>query len=135
MTKTSINPETLKHYRKQSNLSQANLAEVSRVSKKTIARIETGQSSANSNTVKRLADTLGVTPGDLFNGPGSDEKKMRHSRYGFRTLKATINENTSLAFQMVERCYGISDSKPGCSGAPFCRAPSGRQSCLAPPET
>ena len=106
MTIESINPKTLKQYRKSTSLSQQGLADVSKVSKKTIARIESGKSSANSNSVSRLATALGVRPEDLSGQSGTGEREKRLSE--FRTLSAPIHQNTWLALQMVEKHYGIS---------------------------
>ena len=102
----SINPKALKQYREHAGLSQKGLAEVSKVSKKTIARIESGRSSAHGNTVTRLADAFGVRPQDLSGQSGPDERERRLSEY--RTLSAPIHLNTGIALQMVERHYGIS---------------------------
>ncbi len=84
---------------------------MSGVSKKTIARIEGGKSSANTVIVKRLAEALDVRPKDLSGQSGlseEDETKEKMRRTGFRALKTPIRENTDLAFQMVEKRYGIS---------------------------
>ena len=105
MTRERINPETLKQNRNRAGLSQQGLADVSGVSKKTIARIEAGKSSANTNTVRRLAEALDAKPEELSGQSGLDEREKRLS--GFRTLKAPIHDNTELAFQMVEKHYGI----------------------------
>lgn len=110
MTKTKLDPETLRAYRHRANLSQEGLAQISRVSKKTIARIETGKSSANTTTVRRLAEALNVTPGQLAENPRDVEKDAQLMRYfGFSTRKITIGDYTNLALQMVERHYGISE--------------------------
>ena len=111
MTIENINPETLKQNRNQAGLSQQGLADESGVSKKTIARIEAGKSSANSNTVTRLAKALGIRPEDLFGQPDlarSEETKRNKRLYGFSPLRTHIQQNTRLAFEMVEKHYGIS---------------------------
>ncbi len=110
MPKTKINPETLKRFRERANLSQEGLAQKSGVSKKTIARIETGRSSANTNTVRRVAEALGVTPRQLAENPQDAEKDAELMRYfGFSTRKITFGDHTNLASQMVESHYGISE--------------------------
>lgn len=106
MTISSINPETLKQCRKRGGLSQEGLAKVSKVSKKTIARIEAGRPSANSTSIKRLSDALRVTPEKLSGQSGPDERDKRN--LGYCTLRTSIDGNAGLAFQMVEKCYGIS---------------------------
>ncbi len=111
MAKANIIPEMLKKYRKSTSLSQQSLADVSGVSKKTIARIETGKSSANTNTAKRLAKALEVQPEMLSRQPDhvdENESKRTMRLFGYRARKALVQENTELAFQMVEKCYGIS---------------------------
>ncbi|MCY4459384.1 MAG: helix-turn-helix transcriptional regulator [Albidovulum sp.] len=106
MTIASINPEILKQHRERASLSQQGLADVSKVSKRTIARIEAGKSSANTNSIARLASALGVRPEDLSAQHGSGDRENR--LLGFRTIKAPIQETAGLAFQVVEKRYGIS---------------------------
>lgn len=106
MAKHKINPETLKDFRTRAGLSQQGLAKVSRVSKKTIARIESGASSVNTNTLTRLEKALNIKPGQLSNPKGIEEHLL-----GYRTEKLTLPENLLLALDMVERCYGISPDR------------------------
>ncbi|MDE0303569.1 MAG: helix-turn-helix transcriptional regulator [Albidovulum sp.] len=106
MTKPSIDPETLKRYRKRFGYSQQRLAYESKVSKRTIARIEAGKSSANSNTVDRISKALDLRPEVLAGRPGSGEREKPSP--GFRVIKAPVPENAELAFQMVDKLYGIS---------------------------
>ena len=107
MAKHKINPETLKDFRTRAGLSQQGLAEFSRVSKKTIARIESGTSSVNTNTLTRLAKALNIKPEKLSNPSGFEENLL----FGYRTEKLTLPENLLLALDMVERCYGISPDR------------------------
>lgn len=104
MAKHKINPETLKDFRTKAGLSQQGLAEFSRVSKKTIARIESGTSSVNTNTLTRLAKALNIKPEQLSNPTGMEENLL----LGYRTVKLTLPENLLLALDMVEKYYGIS---------------------------
>ncbi|MCY4259817.1 MAG: helix-turn-helix transcriptional regulator [Rhodobacteraceae bacterium] len=112
MAKEVINPEILKSLRRQANLSQTKLAEVARVGKATIARIEGGKGSANTTTVTRLADALGVSPTDMADGPArtadSFDRERECRRLGYRRLKTIVRETTALSFRMVEKRYGIS---------------------------
>lgn len=104
-----IRPDTLKLLRSRATMSQDDLADASRVSKKTIARIETGKSQPNAITVQRLATALKVKPEDLAKDPAErsdDESVLRDA--GLRPLKTWIDGETALAFQMVENVYGIS---------------------------
>ena len=109
MAKETISSQTLKVLRKQAKLSQQKLADISRVSKPTIARIEGGKSFANTTTINRLATALGVKPEDLSNNPkdmDSPEKKLRVM--GYEILKRAVQENTVISFHMVEQRYGFS---------------------------
>ncbi len=113
MTRANISSELLKQFRIRANLSQQALANVSGVSKKTIARVEAGKSSANTSTVTRLANALDVQPKDLSGQSDlveKDELRRKMRRAGYRLLKAMISENTEVAFQMVEKTYGISSA-------------------------
>lgn len=104
-----IMPETLKRLRSRVPMSQDDLAEASGVSKKTIARIETGKSVPNSITVQRLATALKVTPEDLGRRPEeTSDSDRRFEEVGLRPLKTYVDGETALAFQMVEDVYGIS---------------------------
>ena len=106
----SINPETLKMYRAQAGLSQQGLADVSKISKKTIARIEGGKASANNRTVKELANALGVIPEELAKpfDPSANQEKDLLKFHGYRKVRLSLQGDTLLALQMVEKCYGIS---------------------------
>ena len=106
MAKHKINPKTLKDFRTKSGLSQEKLAEISGISKKTIARIEGGKSSANTNTLTKLAKTLNISPENLSNPSDFKESLL----LGYQTVKLTLPENLLLALNMVEKCYGISSS-------------------------
>lgn len=104
-----IVPETLKRLRTRVPMSQEDLHEASGVSKKTIARIETGRSAPNSITVQRLATALKVRPEDLGRGPEeTSDSDRRFEEVGLRPLKTYVDGETALAFQMVEHVYGIS---------------------------
>ena len=111
MPTKSIHHETLKMLRtEKARLSQQGLADVSGVSKKTIARIEKNKSSANSTTAKRLAKALGVTPEELAKpfDPSANQEKDLLKFHGYRKVRLSLQGNTLLALQMVEKCYGIS---------------------------
>ena len=56
----------LAHERQARGLTQEQLAEASGVHRVTIARIETGEVSPKAETLKRLADALGVLVDDLM---------------------------------------------------------------------
>lgn len=62
----------LKRAREAKFLSQQELANLSGISRATIARIETGDS-ARGSTVRKLAGVLGVEPAELVGGPSSEQ--------------------------------------------------------------
>jgi len=110
MAKETINSQTLKVLRKQAKLSQQKLADISRVSKPTIARIEGGKPFANTTTIKRLATALGVKPEDLSDNPKKDmDSREKEPRVmGYTILKGLVQENTVISFHMVKQRYGFS---------------------------
>ena len=55
----------LKTHRLNAGMTQAFLAEKSGIDRTIIARIETGQHKGNVDTLRRLADSLGVTIDEL----------------------------------------------------------------------
>lgn len=93
----------------QTDLSRATDG-LERVSVSTIKRIESakGDYDANARTIKNLAEVLKVQLEDLAKEPQAQddsEKRLRES--GYRPLKAVVDGETALAFQMVEHLYGI----------------------------
>ncbi len=107
MAKHKINPETLKTLRTKAKLSQQGLADVSGVSKKTIARIETctGKSSANTTTITRLAQAFNIRPEQLSKSAESSD--FLEFNMGYRKVKLVLPGNMLLALQMVEKYYDI----------------------------
>lgn len=106
----TILPNALKYYRERYPMSQDALANASGVSKKTIARLETGKtSSPNANTAQKLASALKIRPEELAREPreGEGERERIMRKYGYRSIKGHIDGETALAFQMVELQYGI----------------------------
>lgn len=104
----NINPQTLRAIRDKRGLSQQALADMSRVSKKTISRIESGAGDPNrvrNNTIQRLASTLDVKPGDLGRAP-SDHSDRESA--GYQQVKSYISDDATLAYQQVNDRYGIS---------------------------
>lgn len=63
-------PERLKYLRIQRELTQADLAKVSKVSQSTIAQIESGRKDPSINTLKQIAKALDIEIAILF---ASDE--------------------------------------------------------------
>ena len=103
----NVDPKAVKLLRRKYGLSQQALAELSRVSKKTIARIEGGKTSANNTTVSRLAEAFKVSDQELAKSSGQFNDL---NSLGWRKFRPSylLHENASLAMQMVEKCYGIS---------------------------
>jgi transcriptional regulator with XRE-family HTH domain len=113
-----INSETLKALRGRLNLTQEGLAEQSKVSQKTIWKIENGESPGNSNTTNLLASFFKITPEELA-GPFSEIKSRiagndrdeYESLLGYRRLNELVSGDTLLSFEIVELLYGISRSQ------------------------
>lgn len=59
--------ERLKLYRQQKGLSQAELAEKSQVNNKSLSRYELGSSIPPADTLKNIADALGISSDALLN--------------------------------------------------------------------
>ena len=98
----------LKQLRKSFPMSQEALSEISGVSKKTIGRFERGKTSPNPKTIERIAKALNVKPSQLLEAPGRQEDAdSRLRRMGYRPLRTYLDDETALAFQMVEHVYGI----------------------------
>jgi transcriptional regulator with XRE-family HTH domain len=101
-----ITSQTLKRLRTGATMSQDDLAEASGVSKKTIARIETGKHAPHPTTIQRLAMALKVRVDDLTREP-TEKEDGDFLEAGLRPLKTWIDGETALSFQMVEDVYGI----------------------------
>jgi len=106
----TINGETLRRYRESKNLSQAELADRSGVSKKSISRIELGETARpNQATRDRLAKALEVDVSDLAKQAGEREaieRKLKKS--GYRKLSIFIDGETAVAYEMVRHSYDVS---------------------------
>ena len=59
---------TIQELRKRRGLTQGQLAEVLGISRVTIARYETGERTPSLHTIRKLADILQVTPGEVVDG-------------------------------------------------------------------
>jgi transcriptional regulator with XRE-family HTH domain len=106
----TINPQTLKKLRDREGMSQEALAELARISKKTIARIETEKVKPNSNSTKKIARALKVEASDLAKDYSDLEKSIREvDSVGGRWAGTYVSRQTDLAFQLVEHLYGIDE--------------------------
>jgi transcriptional regulator with XRE-family HTH domain len=66
---SAVDGAKLRAYREARGLTQDELRDASGVSQSAIAKIETGQAmNPRYDTIKRLADALGIAPGDLSPG-------------------------------------------------------------------
>ena len=70
--------ENVKKYRKQAGLTQEQLAERLEVTQKHLSIIETGTQFASAALIGKIAETLNVSPGDLFGGSTDEIKKEIH---------------------------------------------------------
>ena len=105
-----INSETLKKLRNKNGLSQQTLADASGVSKKTIARIESGKEKGEprGDTVKLLAKALRVKPEVLAEEPESEAvREQELQKYGMRPVKLILDGETILAYGLVADRYGV----------------------------
>ncbi|MFZ1415625.1 MAG: helix-turn-helix transcriptional regulator [Defluviicoccus sp.] len=106
----NINPDTLKFHRERCGLSQEALADVSKVSKKTISRIERDEiRKPRRNTTKQLAQTLGIAEEALCQPPEKSlEQEADASESAYRKLTTHLSPDANLAFAFVEERYGAS---------------------------
>ncbi|MCC6006394.1 MAG: helix-turn-helix domain-containing protein [Rhodobacteraceae bacterium] len=110
-----IIPETLKALRESLGLSQQRLADRSeeiegaRVSKRTIARIESGEirpERVRAHTLESLAKALEVKPDDLCKHKSAWSDADWKER-GYTPLKLTISNEVRNNFRRVARHYGV----------------------------
>ncbi len=106
----TVHPETLKILRKKMGLSQEGLAEASKVSKKTIARIETRKGGkTRASTVDELAKALRVKPEKLGKEP--DHEAMHNEelriKYGWGVVNIRLDGETLIAYDLVAAQYGV----------------------------
>jgi len=103
----TINANALKRARDKSRVSQEALAQIAGVSKKTIARIESGKVKPNANTTKRLAEALKVDASILAKEPKPEDFKSDLADPGYQLLGSYVGAGTVLAYQVVEHLYKI----------------------------
>ncbi len=108
-----IDPKRLERLRKGKRLSRGRLAEKSKISERTIARLESeaGRATiAREKTVNDLADALGVEP-EVLTGeqPLPDATKHKPTEQGQqRKVNADLQPGVSLAYVLIKRRYGLS---------------------------
>lgn len=67
--------QNLKHIRKRMNMTQEELATKMKISQSYLSDIENGRKNLSIKTVKKLADSLGLSVNDLFNDETTFEEK------------------------------------------------------------
>ena len=106
-----INPETLKKLRKKNGFSQQTLADATAtgISKKTIARIESGKGGeTRGSTVQELAKALRIKPEILAQEPDSEAvREQELQEHGLRLVKLVLDGKTILSFDLLESIYGV----------------------------
>ena len=65
-----MDTEKLRRLRREAALSQQELAERAGTTQETISRLERGHHAARGQTLRRLAEALGVKPRELMKGEG-----------------------------------------------------------------
>lgn len=95
-----IRPDQLRALREQRGLTLEQLAEQSRVAKRTIQRLEKGEIAApRGHTAKRLAKALGVKPADLGEEPRPGGKPVH--------LRDALRPETWLHYELIGRRFGV----------------------------
>ena len=96
----------IKQIRKESNLTQADLAEKINVDFKYLSRIETGLSTPSLKTIEKIAEQLGVDCGLLFTFDKPLDKKMleveiynKIKKYSPEKLKKLLEIITILEYE------------------------------------
>lgn len=107
-----INPERLRQLRKTKRMSRQNLAQRSKISLRTIYRLENAASSPGAvrdRTINQLAEALSVEPavltGDL---PMPEDKSSDRPLEGERVqVSAFLEPEVRLAYDLIKRRYGV----------------------------
>ena len=99
-------PERLKQLRKQKDLSQQELAEQAGIHYTHIGRYERGQSKPSTDTLKRLAETLGVSSDYLLEGSTEQAAKGtfedRDLLRQFQELQSLDNKDKEIVKTLIE---------------------------------
>ena len=108
-----IDPNRLEELRKRKRLSRAQLADKSGISRRQIARLESGASAgstARDRTVNKLANAFGVEP-DVLTGempmPAASARPPPGDRRS-RQVSAWVQPKVGLAYALIKRRYGAS---------------------------
>ena len=108
-------PSRLRELRKAKNLSIARLAAMSKVSARTIQRLETAKGNRTTphpTTIERLANVLGVKPEALVGGSQLEGSDAEHSAPPERVqIGALVAPKARLAYDLVRKRYGVSTTE------------------------
>jgi transcriptional regulator with XRE-family HTH domain len=104
----TINPKTLKALRKKQNLSQEDLAESSKIAKRTIARLENNPlgKKVRNHTVAQLAKVLGVKT-EALGKPFSELTPEEQKIPGYQHIKIRISDKVWLNYRYAIIEYGV----------------------------
>ena len=107
MKTMQIDPARLLELRQRKRLSRPQLAEMSKVTERTIQRLEKEPQPARKKTLERLATALGVKPGVLTgelplpeSGKAPDSERIQ--------IGAQVAPKVRLAYDLLKRRYGVS---------------------------
>jgi transcriptional regulator with XRE-family HTH domain len=85
----------IRHYRKNANLTQIELASLVSVSVDTVRRWESGLREPRASDIKKLCEVLGCTEAELLNGPAKREIEIIIDLEGVNEMDAeTIKAST-----------------------------------------
>lgn len=79
-----VDAAKLRRLRRESALSQQELADMAGVTQETVSRLELGRNLGRGRTLRKLAGALGVKPVDLMRGSDDGEAENRLPRGGAR---------------------------------------------------
>ena len=104
-----INPSCLKTIRRKAGISQQTLADASGITKRTIARIESGGGGeTRGSTVNLIAKALQVKPEVLSQEPGSEAVQGQDLlELGLRQVKLPLHGETIISYDLVKQRYGV----------------------------
>lgn len=97
----SVIGERLKKARKESHLTQEQLAEKIDVSIAFLSRIERGSSQINLKRLSQICEILGVTEGEILNGASNKSSKYLDSEF-VNLLKSCSSEQQRLIYDLAK---------------------------------
>ena len=103
-------PERLIKLRKNAGLSQEEVAEKLEVTRQTVSKWETGQSSPDLDKVLPLCNLYGVTPDELLHDGGTERREKENNRHSFWRISLLRRDCVHYGFDPVR------GRKPNCCG-------------------